>query len=219
MTKPRGLLFARMDIPAELEGEFNDWYNREHLAWRLERAPGFLSGRRFRALEGTPKYAAAYDLESVDVLQSPAYLSIRQEERANPTPEFQRVYPRFQNLKRGVYEEITPDPTDYRPPAEGRILLVAMLVPRPEHEDEFNAWYNTEHLPALRSVSGILTARRFRAVEGEPKYVALYDVTSYDVFKGQEYLTKRESPWATRIRSLLASRERCVYERIFPPVG
>lgn len=216
MTKPRGLLFGRMDIPPELEDEFNDWYNREHLGWRLERVPGFLSGRRYRALEGAPKYAAVYDLESVDVLRSPAYLKLREEEDTRPTPAYQRIRPCFQNFKRGVYEEITPDATDYRPPAEGRILLVAMLVPRPEDEDEFNAWYNTEHLPALLSVPGFLTARRFRAVEGEPKYVALYDVTSYDVLKSQAYLTRRESPWADRIRSRIASRERCVYERIFP---
>ena len=218
MSNPRALVFGRMDIPAEIEDEFNDWYNKEHLAWRLERVPGYLFGRRYRAVEGTPKYVTLYDLASVDALTSEANLKLRAEEQSDPSPEFRRIRPRFQNFARSVYGEITPEPVDYRPPEAGRILLVAMLVPRPEHEEEYNEWYNTEHLPAIRSIEGVLSARRFRAVEGEPKYLALYDVTSLDVFNGEEYKTKRESPWADRIRSKLASRVRSVYERIFPAI-
>jgi hypothetical protein len=220
MAKPRAILFGRMNIPAELEDEFNAWYNEEYLARRVERVPGFLAGRRYRVLEGAPKYATLYELASVDALRSPEYLAICEEEQTRPTQRYQRLRHRFTDFRRTVYEEITPQPTDYHPPAGARVLLMAALVPPPEHEDEFHDWYNTEHLPALASVAGFLSARRFRLVEGDgPRYLALYDVASYDVLKGQEYLTKRESPWAERIRRLVVSRERNVYERIFPPVG
>ena len=214
MPKPRALLFVRMDIPAEVEADFNEWYNAEHIPWRLERVPGLLSARRYRALEGSPKYAAIYDLASADVLQSREYVALREEERDRPTGIAQRVVPRFQNLARTVYEEITPNPTEYRPPAEAKILLAAMLVPRPDREEEYNAWYDTEHLPALRSVPGFLSARRFRASEGEPRYLALYDIADSSVFDSQDFQTKRDSPWADRIRSQLQSRVRSVYERI-----
>lgn len=217
MAGSRTLLFVRMDIPAEIEDDFNHWYDTEHVPWRLTRVPGFESGRRFRALEGVPKYAGVYGLASPEVLKSAPYLRLREEESA--TPLFQRVYHRFQNMARTVYEEITPGASEYQIPSEARILLVTMLVPRPEHEEEFNDWYNTEHLAAMLSVSGVLTARRFRALEGEPKYVALYDVANYDVLKGQEYLRKRESPWRDRMGKLLVTRIRNVYERIYPPVS
>ncbi|MBI3966456.1 MAG: hypothetical protein HY329_12560 [Chloroflexi bacterium] len=216
MSKPRALIYGRMEVPAAIEAEFNAWYNAEHMGWRLERVPGILAGRRYRALKGSPKYAALYDLANVDVLKSEPYLAIGAEERTNPTPEYQKIRPQFQSFARTLYEEITRTPTDYRPPAEGRALLAAMLVPRAEDEDEFNDWYDTEHAPAIRSVAGVLSGRRFRAVEGEPKYLALYDLISSDVLESKEYAIKRHSPWADRIRSRLQSRIHFVYERIFP---
>jgi hypothetical protein len=32
----------------------------------------------------------------------------------------------------------------------------------PEHEAEFNEWYNTEHIPAIGGVKCTLSARRYR---------------------------------------------------------
>jgi hypothetical protein len=39
-----------------------------------------------------------------------------------------------------------------------------------KHDKEFNDWYNTEHLPELLAVPGILSAARYKAVKGSPKY-------------------------------------------------
>ena len=39
----KGLLLVMMDIDPEYEGEFNRWYNEEHVPERLS-VPGFLSG-------------------------------------------------------------------------------------------------------------------------------------------------------------------------------
>ena len=215
MAQARGLLFGGMDIPPELEDEFNHWYDTEHTPSRVGAVPGFRYGRRWRALEGAPKYAAVYELDSVAVLQSPEYLAVVAQDRDQPSHAYARIHPRWQNVGLAVYEEITLEPTDYRPPVEAKVLLATMLVPKPEHEEEFNAWYDTEHMPALLSVPGISTARRFRAVSGEPKYLALYDVAEHDVLRTPEYRKARASPWATRIRSRLVSRVRNVYERIF----
>jgi hypothetical protein len=51
--------------------------------------------------------------------------------------------------------------------------LNAMSV-APEHEDEFNEWYNTEHIPALAAVSGTFCARRCRGTgTAAQRYLAL----------------------------------------------
>src|SRR3982750_3594998 len=71
MTKP-GLLLMMTDIDPANEADFNRWYEEEHLAERMA-IPGFINARRFTAIEGGPKYLALYDLESAEVLQSPAY--------------------------------------------------------------------------------------------------------------------------------------------------
>jgi len=95
----RGLLLVMMDIDPEHEDEFERWYREEHLPDRAH-CPGFLSARRFRAIEGGPKYMAFYDLESPEVLESPEYRKIRY------TPWTRAMEPRFKNFKRNVYLEI-----------------------------------------------------------------------------------------------------------------
>jgi hypothetical protein len=69
---PRALLLVMMDIDPEHEEDFNRWYSEEHVPERLS-VPGFVSARRFRAVEGSPRYLALYELDSPDVLQSDAY--------------------------------------------------------------------------------------------------------------------------------------------------
>ena len=73
---PRALLLVWTDIAAELEAEFNDWYNREHVRERVAVA-GFIRGRRYAALEGSPKYLALYEARDAAVLRSDAYLAIK----------------------------------------------------------------------------------------------------------------------------------------------
>ncbi len=51
----------------------------------------------------------------------------------------------------------------------------------------FNAWYDTEHVPALARVSGVLCAPRFRAGSGNPKYIALYHLASPGVVASSEW--------------------------------
>src|SRR5690606_575427 len=50
------------------------------------------------------------------------------------------------------------DPPGYQ---VGGIVLVSMDID-PAHEDEFNDWYDMEHIPLLKSVPGMRMARRFR---------------------------------------------------------
>jgi hypothetical protein len=44
-----------MTVP--LEGEFNRWYEEEDLGERMA-IPGFITARRFQAIQGRPKYLA-----------------------------------------------------------------------------------------------------------------------------------------------------------------
>jgi hypothetical protein len=62
-----------------------------------------------------------------------------------------------------------------------------MIDVEPEYEEEFNRWYNEEHVPERLNCPGFLTARRFVAIEGSPKYLALYDLQSPDVLQSEDY--------------------------------
>ena len=81
------------------------------------------------------------------------------------------------------------------------LLLAAMNVD-PAVEDEFNTWYDTEHLPQLAAVPGVLTARRFKAagVGIEKTYVALYHMTSVAVSHSAAWQTAANTPWTEKMR-------------------
>lgn len=97
----RGLLLVMIDVEPEYEEEMNRWYAEEHLPERVN-CPGFLTARRFVAVEGKPKYLALYDLESPDTLQQEGYQKI-----ASPTPWTREIVKHFPTAVRNVYVEIT----------------------------------------------------------------------------------------------------------------
>ena len=99
----RGLLLVMIEIDPAHEQEFTEWYNKEHLPERIN-CPGFLSGRRFEAIEGSPKYLAIYDLASTAVLESAAYRRI-----AAPSPWTKRIDGFITREIRNVYIDITPE--------------------------------------------------------------------------------------------------------------
>lgn len=98
MTKSgRGLLLILSDAAPEFEAEFNEWYDREHLQDRVG-TPGFLSARRYIASEGSRKYLAVYETESLAVFDSAVY----KQKLANQTDWSKRILKQFRNPHRAV---------------------------------------------------------------------------------------------------------------------
>src|SRR5260370_3729935 len=156
----KGILIAAMDFSNVAEDEFNDWYDTEHIPER-QRVPGFLACQRWIGADNPKQSVATYDLESVSVLQGPGYRAIRGE---NLSPLSKRETARVQRLGRFQGHQIPP-PDDASPKNPGALLLVAM-TPAPAVETAFNAWYDTQHLPAPAPVPGDLCAARFGTAGG-----------------------------------------------------
>lgn len=70
------LQLGRMDVPASIEEEFNEWYNTVYVPGYLV-VPGVMRARRFVAVEGRPKYLTVYELERPDVPESEAWNRVR----------------------------------------------------------------------------------------------------------------------------------------------
>jgi hypothetical protein len=199
-----GILIAAMDFSNAAEDEFNDWYDTEHIPER-QRVPGFLICQRWIGAENPKQSVATYDLESASVLQSPAYQAIGGQ---NLSPWSKRVTARCQRLLRFEGDQILPGDR-VAPENAGGLLLVGM-TPAPAVETAFNAWYDTEHVPALARVPGVLSARRFRA-GGGPKYVALYHLASPGVIDSAEWKEASGStPMPEHIRPQITDRLRLV---------
>jgi len=71
-----GLLLNAMNIAPELEAEFNEWYDKEHIP-ALAAVPGVLCARRFRGT-GNRKYVALYHLEGPGVVDSAEWKTARE---------------------------------------------------------------------------------------------------------------------------------------------
>jgi len=85
------------------------------------------------------------------------------------------------------------------------------MTPGPEVEIAFNAWYDTEHVPALARVPGVLCARRYRTSAGKPKYVALYHLASPGVIDTPEWKEASGStPMPQGVRDQISDRLRLV---------
>ena len=79
-------------------------------------------------------------------------------------------------------------------------ILVVWTDVLAEHEAEFNDWYLREHLHERFGVAGFLSARRLLAIEGAPKYLAIYETRSVDVLLSPEYLhlLQNPTPWSRK---------------------
>jgi hypothetical protein len=66
-----------MNVVPEVEAEFNEWYDKEHIP-ALGAVPGVLCARRFRATSGNRKYVALYHLAAPDVQASPEWTQARE---------------------------------------------------------------------------------------------------------------------------------------------
>jgi hypothetical protein len=83
-----------------------------------------------------------------------------------------------------------------------RGLLLTMTEPPRAMDEEFNAWYDTEHLQERLAITGFRSARRWVAdvAQGEGRYLATYELDSPQVLQSAEYLARFEdaTPWTRR---------------------
>ncbi len=101
-------------------------------------------------------------------------------------------------------EALAPEPIAW-PEDAGALFVVTMDI-APEAEGEFNDWYDTEHIPALVQVPGVLSGRRFRALRGAPRYVAIYHLVGPDSYGSDVWCAADRTPWIQRLRRYQSNR-------------
>ena len=82
-------------------------------------------------------------------------------------------------------------------------LLVAGFDFSPAAEDEFNDWYDTEHIPERQRVPGFHSCQRWIGAENAKQSVATYDLEGLAVLQGSAYRAiggENLSPWSKRSR-------------------
>ena len=103
---------------------------------------------------------------------------------------------------------------------KGDGLLLVFSDVAPENDAEYNRWYNEEHIPERLSIPGVLDAARYEATQGGPKYLACYELDSYEAWHSdawQHWLTN-PTEWSQRMSPGVIGTEyiRNLYRRVHP---
>lgn len=87
----------------------------------------------------------------------------------------------------------------------------------PEAEAEWNRWYDNEHVPERAGISGFRNGRRYRAVSGRPRYLALYDLDSPSAMGADAYRARLDNPtpWTTAMMPQFRNFVRSVFTTQF----
>jgi antibiotic biosynthesis monooxygenase (ABM) superfamily enzyme len=106
----------------------------------------------------------------------------------------------------------------------GGTIMVVMMDVEPEHEEEFNRWYNDEHLVERLEIPGYVSARRFKLEEGRGgvlKYLCIWELDDSSPLTSEEYKAQRLRPseLRDRVNTYITQRSRGVYKQIYPPEG
>ncbi|HJN86174.1 MAG: hypothetical protein QF714_00955 [Dehalococcoidia bacterium] len=103
---------------------------------------------------------------------------------------------------------------------KGRGLLMVYADVRAEDEDEFNRWYNEEHIPERLAIPGVLDAARYVAVQGGPKYLAYYELDEAEAYFSDAWQYRLNNPteWTKRMSPSVVgiNAVRNVYRLIYP---
>ena len=97
-----------------------------------------------------------------------------------------------------------------------KYLFIASMDVEPSKEDLFNEVYDTEHIPRLLKVPGVLSAvrctnepltlaiaggRKTIVTEGEPRYSAMYELESPEVLVSDAWAKAvDQGRWPTEVR-------------------
>ncbi len=115
-------------------------------------------------------------------------------------------------------------------PMPKRFLFSAAMDVEAGKEKLFHEVYDTEHVPLLLKVPGVISVARFKTrelsliiggerktivVEDEPKFRALYELESPDVLLTDAWATAvDQGRWPGEVRPYTKNRRHNLYERI-----
>jgi hypothetical protein len=195
----KAVLFSEMTPDASWEHEFNDWYDTEHIPARMK-APGFTGAARYRDIDGTA-YLAIYEMDDKAALATPEYKEIK----GNPGERTRRMLGGVKDFTRYIAEETGCWQRSGLPsasPTDAPFVYAVFFTVPPERANEFDRWYEEDHIPALLECPDWHAVRRFRIVDGEPQpytHLALHYLATPDALQSDARERARQSPWRARL--------------------
>ena len=213
-----GLITVRLDVATEQDAEFNDWYTLEHVP-QLTALPGFVRTRRYFCEKADIRYLAWYETADDGVEAAKDFQHIV----TNPTPWSLRMRKHYGNKRERMNFRLMCEVGNVPSPDAPWMYIVHTDIP--DHiVDEYNDWYDREHLPRCAAIPGVFRARRYMStgIHGGgadgPRYLTAYELAGPDVWESPAALQARKTPWTEKMRSLFSNTRRALYQLVAPTV-
>lgn len=146
-------MLLNFDVDPAVAEEHDRWHTQEHLPERMS-IPGFRRGTRWTAAQGGLRYLVLYEVDSLAVLESPAYRARLDQ----PTPWTQRMMPHYRQMHRGFCAVRGSTGSGW-----GQAMALLHFRPPPEAVPLL-AWLQGEVLPSLPGLPGLGSAHLLQGV-------------------------------------------------------
>src|SRR5688572_4864243 len=105
--------------------------------------------------------------------------------------------------------------------ADAQGLITVWLDVPQEREEEFNDWYNLEHLAQVVALPGFVSARRYRVDDAPLRYLAWYDTVDESIEGAADFqrIVEKPTPWSQRIRRFYGDKRERMNFRLMRDVG
>jgi hypothetical protein len=204
-AEPTRVVIITSAVEPAFEDRFATWLVHDRVV-SANQVPAVTRATAYAAVEGEPRFMVCYELapgaSDAKALLEPSLTEMPAE------------FSRHVSEQAAVYEQVFPREGFCQGPAwsagqePGGVLVYRMSVAA-DVEEAFNDWYNRLHIPALCGVPGTISARRFRALQGSPLYMAWYELVRPDVPASEAW---HEAVAATRSELPTSERWRTIYE-------
>jgi hypothetical protein len=198
-VKGQAVLFSEMIPSGAFVDRFHTWYDTHHIPVRVE-CEGFVSAQRY-SRQGDGGFLAVYEIDDINVLSSDAYKVIKN----NPSEETAWMLANVTGFTRylGGETSVTPDnPAEADTLMDAPVLYAVLFNIPAEHHDDFNGWYDTDHIPLLMQCKDWLMVRRMRIADGVPgpyTHMALHYLKDAKALQSPEREAARNTPWRNRL--------------------
>ncbi len=113
-------------------------------------------------------------------------------------------------------------------PVKGKYLFIAAMDIDADKEAIFNEVYDTEHIPLIAKVPGVISVQRMKLdtlrmtmggetktidPQGAPRYAAIYELESPDVLTSPEFAKAVDAGrWPTHVRPYTKNRHHTLHK-------
>jgi hypothetical protein len=101
----------------------------------------------------------------------------------------------------------------------GSAVLIVTVEIDPVDDEEFNRWYDEEHVPEKLGEPGFVAARRFKSHDKENTYLVIYELDDPESATKPAYMRKEPSEWSKSVMARWKDWSRGVWVQLETPAA